>query len=158
MRIWLVSLVLVAACGSSSDGTGPDGGNHAPKTGLYAYRMSFCDPYSGGCLPLTYDGQMTITFATEDSIAGSFNVPAMGPALDLGFWNVDAYVVYSRINSGSRIGTHRLTKSSAGLNCDGHVLDPSDFSTIPFTECTITYTGPLSTAPPVGLPGTAAVR
>ena len=129
MRKALVGLLVLAiGCG---DSTGPE--SRTLQTGRYAYEAF------GGELR----GTLTLTYATADSVAGTWDVrDARGvrayqtPVL-MGAFNLDAYVVYARGETAtSVIYTHRIARAGDSYTCSGN---------IPFVRpvpCVVRYLGP----------------
>mgnify|MGYP001594538504 CR=1 FL=1 len=133
-RLWwmrhagVTLLTLFAASAGIGCGSSTDPGDLAPPLGSYDY--SFTLPFVVSVVSETqYTGAMVLTFASRDSIAGSWNVPTgyrpafqqNGPGYEarmaLGFKNAGAYVVFAYPISGGTI-THRLTPTEAGFACD----------------------------------------
>lgn len=110
----VTALVALLAC---SDSTGLE--DRVPALGSYAYSMSIPAAF-GTPTARHYTGSLVITFASEDSIAGSWAVQGYQAALDLGFWNSDAYVVTADVPDG--FITHRLKKSATGFECEGWLV------------------------------------
>lgn len=79
------------ACGG--DSTGP-GSSRAPEPGRYNYESEISMP--AGYSDFKFSGALVITRATQDSVFGTWDVPGFRTAMDLGFWNDDAYVVYAK--------------------------------------------------------------
>jgi len=144
MRYFLVACVLAVpvlyACG---DSTAPE--SRAPRVGRYSYESEW-----------TGTGTLTVTRASEDTVAATFDVviPARnfvmrGPAR-LGFWNVDAYVLYGqaeitvRLSSGVQTFAeqyaHRIAWRSDGTAaCTvSEVLNANRGQ----RPCTLRYLGP----------------
>jgi hypothetical protein len=139
MRRMMTTLaVLLTACGSSTE---PDG--RVPQLGRYAYEA-----------PVIGTGTLTITHATRDSIAATWDVSnsttsGMRGRAGMGTWNVDAYVLYgTRV---SRVATaaggrdsltftetyaHRIWRQGQGMAC---TVKPIPGAT---TGCTLRYLGP----------------
>src|SRR5213075_2296684 len=93
----------LSACGDSASPAPV-----SPPLGRYAYQFS--------AQGLTASGTMVLTYASPDSIAGHFEVPAYQPAMKLGFKNTDAYVVYALVTSGG-LAQHRLALVDGDLQC-----------------------------------------
>jgi hypothetical protein len=86
---------------------------------------------------------MTVTFASIDSVAATFDVKNAngavifgGPA-QLGFWNADAYLLYVRY-SERRVYAHRITRAGDGMTCAASVVGLGGIT----NHCTLTYIGP----------------
>jgi hypothetical protein len=131
-------LLALLACGG--DSTGPK--NHVPALGAYSY-------YFKG-LGVPAQGQFVITSANADSLEGYFDVPKMNRKMDLGEWNVDAYVVYATgVHSGAPAGIAATRLSFSGKNgetvsCVGIAIDNAgggNASSTP-SDCTLTFLGP----------------
>lgn len=116
-----------AACGSSTEPT-----TRALRLGRYTYTS------------IVGTGTLTVTYATNDSVAGTWNVPSstggmVGP-VGLGFWNADAFVLYGE--QRNTIGgvvfastqAHRVTRDS----CTVRTVASGE----PTRPCTLTYVGP----------------
>lgn len=105
-RTWQLTIALaVVACGGSSDSTGPT----SLKVGVYNYAGNAPFLKSDGSVGTTsFSGTLTLTYATSDSIAGTFQVARMRSDTKLGFRNGDAYVLYGfETGSGAAI-VHRI--------------------------------------------------
>lgn len=125
----LAALMLLVAC--SGDSTGPTD-TRTPRLGRYRY--------VGDGLGT---GTMTVTFASPDSVAATFDVKNAnggvifsGPA-QLGFWNIDAYVLYARY-SASLVYAHRITRAGDGMTCAASVVGLGGVT----NDCTLSYIGP----------------
>jgi hypothetical protein len=93
---------------SCKDGSSPDP-IVPPALGNYAYTFD-----AGG---LQASGQLVLTFATADSIAGGFLVPNYTVAFTLGRLDIDAYIVADAIRTGGT-AVHRLKPDGhGGLTC-----------------------------------------
>lgn len=141
-RIALVAVMLTVACG---DSTGPS--TRVPSLGRYAYESEW-----------TGTGTMTITFASADSVAATFDVgiPSRslvmrGPA-KLGFWNQDAYVLYGDVEITVRTGSttnpvtvfreqyvHRIRWDAVGAICTVQEVFNANRGLRP---CTLRFLGP----------------
>jgi hypothetical protein len=145
-----VTCVVFWACGGA---TGL--GDSAPRLGRYTYSLTL--PLQVGVTnERRYTGAMIVSFASKDSIAGSWDVPTVlypafprtDPGLQtrmaLGFKNAGAYVVYAYPMSGGTI-THRLTPTKSGFVCDAGFLygtGGGGFARLDASLCTLTYAGP----------------
>lgn len=117
-------LLVLAACGG--DSPTDTGETRVPLVGSYDYAFVWQHPHDPAGTPArTLAGTMILTHATEDSIAGSWSVTFYDTDMSLGFWNVDAYVVYASM-TGATI-THRLARQtgSNNLNCEAGILLPT---------------------------------
>ena len=132
MKSLLLGLLLLTACGST---TAPS--SRAPKLGTYTFAST-----------LVGDGTLRLTYATPDSVAGTWNVAynsgTMTGPTTLGFWNSDAYLVYGRMQwviGGIPTSTQyavRFAVSGAGMSCTAQVV--GDASTL--RACALTWTAP----------------
>lgn len=118
-RLRLVVLLAAAflwAC-SANDTTDVN----APKLGRYSYRLDH--NHTGN-----YDGVLVITFATPDSIAGRWEVPAYQATLLLGARDGAVYAAMASAREGSGVYAHRFVVDARGeLQCTGSVsyADPT---------------------------------
>jgi hypothetical protein len=129
-RMWLGLMALVTACGG--DGLTSVGNATVPRVGQYSYRATGVFGVSGA--PIV--GTLRLTFASRDSIAGTWSVPEyQSPGL-LGSYNIDAYVLWAKNTSGSISVTHRIARSGNSITCLGKIALGSGF------PCELTYVGP----------------
>lgn len=109
MRLALGGVLLtLGLLGCGRDSTGLDGG--VPRLGNYSYEFD-----AGG---LEASGTLILTFASEDSIAGRFEVTGFESTFGLGFLNVDAYVVYAYPDQGGIAITRLRPDEDLGLFCE----------------------------------------
>lgn len=107
-----IILIAGAACG---DNPASPAESHTLETGRYAYSSSFDLPR--GYSDLEFTGTLVLTFASEDSIDGRWEVDGFEPELGLGFWNVDAYVVHAQATRGLLV-PHRIRPATgSGVAC-----------------------------------------
>lgn len=113
-RRFLPLALTLLACG---DSTGPS--SRVPALGVYTLT---------GADPLNATGTLTLTYASPDSIAGTVNLVGTGDGtmtgpLDLGIYNLDAYLFYGRMRreiTGIPVSTQyafRIARSGAGMTC-----------------------------------------
>ena len=131
----IAALAMLGAC-NSDDGVA----SRVPALGVYSYHAELRGPDGG---PLALDGTLTLTYATRDSIAGTWAVPGLEPAPRYGGWNYVAYLLMAdgRPQSGVGALTHRLTRSAAGLTCEGYHHRPDSPPEVPRIDgapCTLT--------------------
>lgn len=136
--LWLMLGGALAACGGS--GTDPET-RQVPPLGTYAFTMNFDDPTVVGPIRLDYHGSLVLTYADADSVAGYYQVPAMDSSTSLGFYNVDGYLLYGRIHSGSRIFAAKFNRRSNGLSCKGLIIYPG--LSQPSINAPCSFVGPL---------------
>jgi hypothetical protein len=85
---------------------------------------------------------MTVTAATENALAVTWQVQGFKPGPEDGLWNESAYRVLGDPETFGQIA-HRVTRSSAGLNCTGQIYGVAGGSVVsePVT-CSMTFQGP----------------
>lgn len=118
MRRFGMAAILLAACGG---GTEPE--SRVPALGVYDYQ-------SAVTLPAT--GTITVTFASPDSLAATFDLIGSGGTVTgpgtFGLFNQDAYVLYNfqRITIGgipvSTQYVFRIGRSGSGMTCQVQLL------------------------------------
>lgn len=128
-RVWTLVLGLAAVgCGGSTEPS-----NRALQVGRYRYTAS------GTAVRGSLAGTLTLTSATADSVAGSWSVASslltFQPAVQLGKWNEDAFVLYARGGDGATY-SHRIARAGGGYSCVGLVVLGASFS------CAVEYLGP----------------
>jgi hypothetical protein len=133
-----------------------DGGSEpkdvsVPAVGRYAYSFA---PIGRGELIHPQTGDLYITYASRDSLAGVWDVAEYLRPVVGGAWDGDAYVIEALSTFDSYAGTafHRLTTAGARdlLRCEGRDSVPPIIGGpyfVPAT-CTLTWTG-AATAPAV---------
>lgn len=120
---------LLLLCTACADSTGPSSRDQL-QVGRYAYAS-----------PLG-TGTVTITFASADSVAGSFAVQGAGQIhgpIALGGWNTDAYVLYVTHTSAAGGMTFRTTYSHrvTSRTCQYKAVPSSEA----MQPCTLTFSG-----------------
>lgn len=133
-HIILLAAILLAACSSSTEVE-----SHTPRLGQYTYTSTIAG-----------SGTLTITYASADSIAGTWDTHRVGSEVrltgagELGFWNQDAYVLYglSRVTINNVEYTtryaHRITPTGSGVTCTVQILlEPQTKQ-----ACTLVHVGP----------------
>jgi hypothetical protein len=91
----LILLILIAACG---------GGTTEPAPTLQARSYAYSSTVEG----TTRTGALVVTYATADSIAGSWAVSSFQQRAGLGFRNGDAYVLYAYSAINAKVYAHRI--------------------------------------------------
>jgi len=129
--VFVVAVLLAEACSSSTDE-----GSHVPSVGRYNYSFS----YPGGP---QYSGTLLLTYAAADSIAGTWQVPGYRSDAALGFYNVDAYVLYAYPTTGNTI-THRFKFARGDASCEAGYIYLTSGGGIGRLEgpCAVSYLGP----------------
>lgn len=132
MRFPLLLLTLViCACGESTAPT-----SRVPKLGTYTYSST-----------LVGTGTLRLTYATADSVAGTWNVistngvGSMSGVAQQGYWDTDAYQVYGlmRFPEGATTPyTVRMAVNGDAIRCTvQRVGDATSLS-----PCTLAWTQP----------------
>lgn len=126
-----LALALLAACGDTS---GPDT-SHVPQVGTYNFSLS---PSIPGRTVVPISGQLVITDADAERLRGYWHAPGVEPALKMGSYNVDAYVVVGSHTQG--LITLRLSRQGAAnnLSCVGRFMYEADNR---LAQCSISYAG-----------------
>jgi hypothetical protein len=127
--ISMVAFVAVVGC----DKDPVDGPDRLPRMGRYAY--------DSGRSGDAKKGTFTLTYASDDSIAGMWDVPDYDSPLQGGFWNVDAYWASADLKQYAGIIIHRWrVDSNLNLVCGTarYVTDKTEWE----SACTLTYLGP----------------
>lgn len=100
-------LAALAGCGGDS---GPSAEVSALGVYNYLVRVRVRDAASA----TTFDGTLTITYAAEDSIAGTWAVQGYEPAASLGFLNGGSYVLRAQPNDAATV-QHRIARDGSCL-------------------------------------------
>jgi hypothetical protein len=123
-------VLAVLALSSCGDSTGPS--SRTLSVGRYRY-----EAYGG-----EYSGTLTLTYATADSVAGTWDVrdrqgrSMYQSAIGLGFYNVDAYVLYAKgAVATSLTYAHRIARNGDAITCSANIVLAS---TVP---CVVAYLG-----------------
>lgn len=128
---WSLGVLLLAlACGGG--GTEPE--SRVPEVRAYTYSLT-TTAYGD---VRTYRGTLTITYASPDSIAARMNTAALRPDMALGFWNVDAYVLYGYVAPGGTTIAHRIRRQRSGIYCEARVIRGDAYGGIISTPSTCT--------------------
>lgn len=104
MAVLAAVLTILPGCGS---GSGPD--DDPPPLGSYHVVVTIPGE--------SVEGAMVLTYAAADSLAGQWELPEYDPAMRLGFFNVDAWVVAAQRTTFAGLITLRLERSADGLRC-----------------------------------------
>jgi hypothetical protein len=113
--IALAALCLVVGCGSTEPAR-----SHVIPPGVYGHELIRFLP-SGA--QAKYTGTLTVTYASDDSIAGRWNVGGYQSAVSLGFWNVDAYVVSADLTGINGFANVRLAPvGDGGFSCSARFI------------------------------------
>ncbi len=107
-RILSGAVLALHLVGCGGDSTGLEDG--FPPFGKYSYHFD-----AGG---LEASGTLVVTYTSEDSIAGRFEVPGFESRFGLGFLNGDAYVVYGYPDRGGIAITRLRPDEDLGLFCE----------------------------------------
>jgi hypothetical protein len=129
--LWAACMLGIWACGSS-DSTGPSS-SASISTGRYELRTS--PPFPGYTGNLERVDTLVVTYATPDSIAGHMQGQSYAPTVALGFYNIDAYLIYIGLYSGGRMVGVRITPSP--LACGAQFVPTGESF-----PCTISRIGP----------------
>ena len=150
----LTVLVAFIALGCRDGGSEP-GDARVPAVGRYAYSFA---PIGRGELIQPQTGDLYITYASRDSVAGVWDVAEYLRPVFGGAWDGDAYVIEARSTYDSYAGTgfHRLSTAGARdlLRCEGRDSVPPIIGgpiNVPAT-CTLTFKG---AAPAPAVPSVA---
>lgn len=111
VRVRLTVLLLLAAgCGSN------DPSNDTPAVGPYRYTadVRVRDELTSS----HFEGTLTITFASQDSIAGRWAVEGLNQPGELGGFNLDAYVLDATASNDAALIAHRIGRGGATLPCE----------------------------------------
>jgi len=121
----LLSLAILACGGGSSQPNSDD------LLGDYTFELALPDLADGIPTPASYRGRMRVTYATPDSIAGTWENVMVRQYRDtstqlgydrpflLGFRNGSAYLVYARrLTGGGGTNRHRFAPTREGLTCE----------------------------------------
>lgn len=124
LMILLATLAL--ACG---DPTGPEA--RTLRLGRYSYIG----------MDGAIQGTLTVTYASADSIAGTWSVNDATGAFfradaGLGTWNADAYVLYSYNARFTQTYSHRLSRNGDAVSCTAKLVPGAAFA------CSLVYQGP----------------
>jgi len=143
-RSALLALTILLGCSGSSDPSkGP------PHLGVYHYSA---DRFLTNGNTEHFTGTLTLTYASKDSIAGFWKVQGSisffyDSLPELGFFNVDAYVLYATMRfkfDSSAVGllaSNRFEpRGDGGLKCQ-EVRFIDSGGSIP-GPCSISFTGP----------------
>jgi hypothetical protein len=125
-----VLLVLALTLAGCIDGDGP---GDLPPLGRYAFTFE----------SQRFDaaGELILTYATEDSLAGRFDAPELATEMRQGGWNVDAWFVGGTAADVAGIISVRLVADEdTGLRCVSGRFNDGDVSQA--ATCATEYLGP----------------
>lgn len=117
-----------AACGKSTEPTPT-----TPALGRYSYSTN-----------LPASGELVLTYASPDSIAGYWVVAGYDSALVFGSWNVDAYLAWAHETGTPANAAHRIRTTTEGASCSMRSVSLSsggNIISIPYS-CHLAYLGP----------------
>jgi len=97
--LWLA----LALLGCGGDANGPDA---VPALGGYSYQATLY--IRANPTPVTYDGTLTLTYASPDSIAGTWDVPGYQPAGRFGRRIDDTWELDARPTNDAAAVEHRI--------------------------------------------------
>ncbi len=106
--------LLVVAC---SDGTAP---SLRPEPWPYVY--TYHSPRPGGGPDLAYQGHLILSGVTDEEVTGQWVVQGYESEVGLGFWNVDAYVLYATATGTGWTIRHRVSGSGVTLSVECGVV------------------------------------
>lgn len=121
----VLAVFALSACG---DPIGPS--SRTLSVGRYRY-----EAYGG-----EFSGTLTLTHATADSVSGTWDVrdkrgAVYESAVLLGFYNVDAYVLYARGSGTSLTYAHRIARDGDTITCTAKIVFGNAL------PCAVTYLG-----------------
>jgi hypothetical protein len=123
-RAMLAGAAFLIGCGG--DSTAPLERGQMP-TGRYSYTVPS---------KAQFTGTLTLTYATPNSIAGTWAVPGYQPRSQRGGWHSDTYILYAmKVGSTDNSYTHNVHRTGDSYSCK---VTGSEFVSTP---CTLVYLG-----------------
>jgi hypothetical protein len=137
-------LCLALACGG--DSAGPSGYDGVPRVGRYSFSAAPVDSLAWD----SYSGEMVVTFASADSVAGYWRVAGLDSAMGFGAWTVNdlgsGYLATADIvQPGGSLSLlfYRDFADDRHIICDGSIIyfAPGGQLVDPAMACQLTFLG-----------------